>query len=98
MTILLTTDEIEAARAAIDPTFLDSPLMRHPALDEALGCALALKVETLNPIRSFKGRGTEAVLASLATRPAAVVTASSGNFGQGIAWAARSIMVSWPKP
>jgi threonine dehydratase len=89
MTVLLTTDEIEAARAAIDPTFLDSPLMRHPALDEALGSALALKVETLNPIRSFKGRGTEAVLASLAPRPAAVVTASSGNFGQGIAWAAR---------
>src|SRR5262249_11844114 len=68
---------------------LDSPLMRHPALDEALGCALVLKVETVNPIRSFKGRGTEAVLASLAPRPAAVVTASSGNFGQGIAWAAR---------
>ena len=62
--------------------------MRHPALDEALACALTLKVETLNPIRSFKGRGTEAVLASLAPRPAAVITASSGDFGQGIAWAA----------
>jgi threonine dehydratase len=86
---LLTRDEILAARAVIDPVFLDSPLMRHPALDEALGCAVALKVETLNPIRSFKGRGTEAVLASLAPRPTAVVAASSGNFGQGIAWAAR---------
>ena len=31
MTVLLTTDEIEAARAAIDPTFLDSPLMRELA-------------------------------------------------------------------
>ena len=86
---LLTPDEIAATRAVIDPVFLDSPLTRHPALDEALGCAVTLKVETLNPIRSFKGRGTEAALAGLTPRPPAVVTASTGNFGQGIAWAAR---------
>ena len=89
MSPLLTTDEILATRGVIDPVFLDSPSMRHPALDDVLGCAVTLKVETLNPIRSFKGRGTEAVLAALAPRPAAVVTASSGNFGQGVAWAAR---------
>ncbi len=89
MSVLLTADEILAARVAIDPVFLNSPLMRHPALDYALSCSVTLKVETLNPIRSFKGRGTESVLASLEPRPAAVVTASSGNFGQGIAWAAR---------
>jgi threonine dehydratase len=84
-----TTDQIVATRRVIDAVFLDSPLMRHPALDDAVGCAVTLKVETLNPIRSFKGRGTEAVLAALTPRPPAVVTASSGNFGQGIAWAAR---------
>jgi threonine dehydratase len=89
MSSLPTRDEILATRAVIDTVFLDSPLMRHPALDEALGCAVTLKIETANPIRSFKGRGTEAVLAALHPRPKAVVTASSGNFGQGIAWAAR---------
>ena len=89
MSSLLTTGEILATREVIDPVFLDSPSMRHLALDDALGCAVTLKVETLNPIRSFKGRGTEAVLAALTPRPAAVVTASSGNFGQGVAWAAR---------
>ena len=89
MPTLLTPDEIMATRAAIDRLFLDSPLMRHPALDHALGCSIVLKIETLNPIRSFKGRGTEAVLAALAPRPPAVVAASTGNFGQGIAWAAR---------
>ena len=82
MGVLLTTGEILAARTAIDPVFLDSPLMRHPALDAALGSAVTLKVETLNPIRSFKGRGTEAVLDALAPRPAAVVRASTGNFRQ----------------
>ena len=89
MLILLTPDEIIAARAVIDPVFLDSPLMCHPALDEALGCTVVLKVETLNPIRSFKARGTEAVLAAITPRPPAVVAASTGNFGQGIAWSAR---------
>ena len=84
----ITPQQILAARAAIDPVFLDSPAMRHGALDEALGCACLLKVETLNPIRSFKGRGTEAVLAALGPRPAAVVATSSGNFGQGLARAA----------
>jgi len=86
--IPLTPQQILAARAAIDPAFLDSPAMRHGALDEALGCTCTLKVETLNPIRSFKGRGTEAVLAALEPRPAAVVATSSGNFGQGLARAA----------
>jgi threonine dehydratase len=89
MPTLLTPDEIMATRTAIDPAFLDSPLMRHPALDDALGCAVTLKIETLNPIRSFKGRGTEAVLSALTPRPPAVVAASTGNFGQGIAWSAR---------
>jgi threonine dehydratase len=73
----------------IDPLFLDSPLMRHSALDDALGCTVTLKVESLNPIRSFKARGTEAVLSALTPRPPAVIAASTGNFGQGIAWSAR---------
>jgi threonine dehydratase len=84
----ITPHQILAARAAIDPVFLDSPAMRHGALDDALGCACLLKVETLNPIRSFKGRGTEAVMAALEPRPAAVLATSSGNFGQGLARAA----------
>jgi len=89
MPALPTPGEILATRAVIDPAFLDSPLMRHPALDDALGCTVTLKVETMNPIRSFKARGTEAVLSALTPRPPAVVAASTGNFGQGIAWSAR---------
>ncbi|MGO4728223.1 MULTISPECIES: threonine ammonia-lyase [unclassified Inquilinus] len=85
---MITPQEILAARAAIDPVFLDSPAMRHGALDAALGCAVTLKVESLNPVRSFKGRGTEALLASLDPLPASVVATSSGNFGQGLARAA----------
>jgi threonine dehydratase len=54
-----------------------------------------VKVETVNPIRSFKGRGTSIVVRALATEgriraDRAVVCASAGNFGQGVAYAARA--------
>lgn len=62
--------------------------MRHPALDRAVGCELSAKVETLNPIRSFKGRGTELFAATELEPGDALVCASAGNFGQGLARAA----------
>lgn len=80
--------DIRAARDRIDPVFLDSPLTRHPGLDEALGCAVTLKLETLNPIRSFKGRGTEALMSVLPGDTPGVIATSTGNFGQGLALAA----------
>jgi threonine dehydratase len=84
----ITESQIARARALIDPVFLGSPIVRQAGFDAALGCSVALKVETLNPIRSFKGRGTEALMASLTNRPTHVVATSSGNFGQGLARAA----------
>src|SRR5688572_16076918 len=84
----ITESQIARTRAFIDPVFLGSPLVRQATLDASLGCSVALKVETLNPIRSFKGRGTEALMASLEDKPSHVVTTSSGNFGQGVARAA----------
>lgn len=80
---------IARAYASIDPVFRDSPLMRHDMADAALGCRLSAKVETLNPIRAFKGRGTDWMLTSLAGDDAPLVAASAGNFGQGLAYAAR---------
>jgi threonine dehydratase len=88
MTTPISPSQIAHARALIDPFFLGAPLLRNSKLDAALGCACALKIETLNPIRSFKGRGTEALMASLDPLPAHVVATSSGNFGQGLARAA----------
>jgi threonine dehydratase len=86
--VRLDLDRIRAAVAAIDPVFLDSPQYECAPLGDALGCSITLKVETLNPVRSFKGRGTETVMASLAGRPngAAVVCASAGNLGQALAY------------
>jgi threonine dehydratase len=50
---------------------------------------LVLKVETVNPIRSFKGRGTDFLVAGLPAASGPLVCASAGNFGQGMAYAAR---------
>lgn len=84
----LDLDRIRAARAAIDPVFLDSPQYECAPLGDALGCSVTLKVETLNPVRCFKGRGTETALARLvesAGPGVAVVCASAGNLGQALA-------------
>ena len=73
--------------SVIDPIFLNTPLLRGTSLDGAVDAELICKVETLNPIRSFKGRGTELLVAKLRDeRP--LVCASAGNFGQGLARAA----------
>jgi len=79
---------ILTAHTHIDPVFLNSPLFQHPALDTALGCEVVSKVETLNPIRSFKGRGAELYVATELRAGETLVAASAGNFGQGLAYAA----------
>ncbi|MET0967114.1 MAG: pyridoxal-phosphate dependent enzyme [Nakamurella sp.] len=87
----LNLERILMARTQINPVFLDTPQYECAALGDVLGCRLIIKVETLNPIRSFKGRGTETVLARLQQRGPvnAVVCASAGNLGQALAFSGR---------
>jgi threonine dehydratase len=84
----LELDRIRRALGDIDPVFLHSPQYVCAPLGAALGCSMTLKVETLNPVRSFKGRGSETVMSWLAqsgTSPAAVC-ASAGNLGLAMAY------------
>ena len=75
-------------------------MFRSDPLGAATGCRVSVKVECVNPIRSFKARGAcwfgarrgpEAVrrLRGLPAGSPGWVTGSAGNFGQGLAWAAR---------
>jgi threonine dehydratase len=81
---------IRAARRVIDPVFLDTPLYRCQALEAGLGCSVSIKLETANPVRSFKARGTELVATLLADGGSrAAVCASAGNLGQALAWSGR---------
>ena len=84
----LSLARIEEASRTIDPVFLRSPQFLSESLSEAVGIRTIVKVETINPVRSFKGRGADYFVASL-SRGAKVVTASAGNFGQAMAYACR---------
>ncbi|RCV48203.1 hypothetical protein DEF23_25400 [Marinitenerispora sediminis] len=84
----LSLDRIEAAAHLVDPAFRDTPQFADESLSRHLGRETFLKIETLNPIRSFKGRGADFLLRQTGeTR--AIVCASAGNFGQAMAYTAR---------
>jgi threonine dehydratase len=86
----LDLDRVRAARRVIDPIFLDTPLYQCDALGRQLGCAVSIKLETANPVRSFKARGTELVTSLLTDQGRkAVVCASAGNLGWALGWSGR---------
>jgi threonine dehydratase len=63
-----------------------------------LGRPVVVKVETVNPVGCFKGRGTwlsvrHLVAAGVVGESRGLVVASAGNFGQGVAYAARAMNV-----
>lgn len=89
---------IAAATPFIHPAFRGSPAFVSDALSERAGVDVVVKLECANPIRAFKGRGTWLALRRLveegsvgAGRP--LVVASTGNFGQGCAFAGRAFGV-----
>jgi threonine dehydratase len=85
----ISIDRIRDAAVVIDPAFRETPQFLAETLSERLGLSLVLKVECVNPIRSFKGRGTDYLMHRIGSRPKGFACASAGNFGQGMAYAAR---------
>jgi threonine dehydratase len=88
MTHRLSLDQIARAAASIDPIFLHSPQFVSEPLSDELGVRVALKIETLNPIRSFKGRGADWLVSQVSENDH-ILCASAGNFGQAMAYACR---------
>lgn len=84
----ISVERIEQAAHLIDPVFLNSPQLEFEPLSRLLGAQTVLKIETLNPIRCFKGRGTDFLMQQIPPGQI-LVAASAGNFGQGLAFAAR---------
>lgn len=80
------------ATATIDPLFLETPQFEAIGLSEAAGCRVLVKVETDNPIGSFKGRGSDNFVRRVVERgdDRLLVCASTGNFGQGMAYACQT--------
>ena len=86
-----TLQDVLRARAVLRRYLQPTPLLNPPAACEHLGCDVYLKCENLQPIGAFKIRGGIYLMSRLSPeeRACGVVTASTGNHGQSIAYAAR---------
>jgi threonine dehydratase len=84
----ITLDDVVAARKRIESAVPRTPLIK---IEGAGSGDLFLKLENLQPIRSFKLRGADNAMALISPSElaAGVYTASAGNMAQGVAWAAR---------
>jgi threonine dehydratase len=84
----ITLADVRAARERLAGVVPRTPLIR---LEGAGPGDVYLKLENLQPIRSFKLRGAANAVAQLSPEDlaAGVYTASAGNMAQGLAWAAR---------
>ena len=88
---LPTLNDVLAARERIAPYLKPTALHRYPALDELVGTETWVKHENHQPICAFKIRGGINLVAQFSKdeRHRGVITASTGNHGQSIAYAAR---------
>lgn len=87
---------LEALRAAakgIEGIAVRTPLLELPSLSERLGVQVSLKCEQLQPIGAFKIRGAYTAISRIpaSERVNGVITYSSGNHGQAVAFAARRL-------
>ncbi len=91
----LTRAAVLEAAGRIAPHIRRTPTERSPALSQLAGRDVYLKLENLQRTGAFKIRGALNALMRLdaTTRAAGVVTASAGNHGQGVAFAAQLVGV-----
>ncbi|MGH7764123.1 MAG: threonine ammonia-lyase [Candidatus Dormibacteraceae bacterium] len=86
----VTPEDVEHAAEVLRAFLSPTPLQRSRAFSDRTGCEVYLKLESIQPIRAFKVRGALNKLAHMTTeqRNAGVITASAGNHGMGVAYAA----------
>ena len=84
-----TFEDIVAARQFISPYLPKTPVVRIDRISETLGCDYQAKLENLQPVGAFKVRGGVNLVGTLEDGDATLVTASTGNHGQSIAYAGR---------
>lgn len=85
--------QIRAAAQALEGVAVRTPLHAVPALHQIAGVPVALKCEHLQPIGAFKIRGAYTAISRIPSeaRGRGVITYSSGNHGQAVAYAARQL-------
>lgn len=90
-------DDVVAAQAKLLPLIGSSPVRHYPLLDELVGHGIRVLVKHDNhlPINAFKIRNAVAALLALPPEASArgVAAASTGNHGQGVAWAGARLAI-----
>jgi threonine dehydratase len=86
----LTVDGVYAAAERLRPLLPPTPAWSYPVLDAAVGSRTIVKHENVQPTGAFKVRGGLNLLATLspAERAAGLITVSTGNHAQSLAYAA----------
>ena len=91
----ITAEAVEEAATGLAEYLPTTPLQYSRAFTAKAGCHVHLKIEAVQPIRAFKVRGALNKLRHLhpEERSVGVITASAGNHGQGVAYAAQQFGV-----
>ena len=94
--MLIKLEHIIGARESLSPYIKCTPLLRSENLDEVLNCRVHFKPENLQVTGSFKARGAANKLLSLTKEEISrgVITASSGNHAQGVAYAGKILGIN----
>ena len=96
MTHLVDVGSVRDAAQELRGVAVRTPLLPAPWLAERAGVEVRLKCESFQPIGAFKLRGAYTMIARLdpAERRRGVVTYSSGNHAQAVAYAAREFGIA----
>jgi threonine dehydratase len=88
--MVVTPADVDRAAAELRPYLSPTPLQYSRAFTDKARCHVHLKIESIQPIRAFKVRGALNKLIRMTgeQRAAGVITASAGNHGLGVAYAA----------
>jgi len=91
----ITPASVEAAARDIAQHLRPTPLQYSHAFTDKARCYVHIKVESIQPIRAFKVRGalTKVMRLHPEERSRGVITASAGNHGQGVAYAAAAFKI-----
>src|SRR5215213_5009846 len=86
-------DELRAAAQGLRGVAVQTPLLSVPALAARAGVPVLLKGEHLQPVGAFKIRGAYTAISRIPPemRSRGVITYSSGNHGQAVAFAAQQL-------
>lgn len=91
-TYLATLADLESATALVYRSMSPTPQYRWPLLDQRAGTAVWVKHENHAPTGAFKVRGGLVYMDELCrndSRPSGVISATRGNHGQSVGFAAR---------